>query len=252
MLSNSEMFIMKKAAITLLVAVVLCSALIASASATAVTVETNVTQDFHVVFTFSDIPSLTYGNITSNGLMTADTLPSALYDNMTAKGFFGVDYYSATIDFNDTLHSIVSAFNLRGPNIVNSTIDRIASTETFRMSTSWRKFNFNITDGFAFNFTRLLAKPLSSWTNATENGVTSFHYSNITDGVPISFTLKLPTYASNIATVNDIITFDTPYTEPVTDQFIDSPMIILIALGFSLMGEGLSELLNPRLEQGGK
>jgi peptide/nickel transport system permease protein len=29
-------------------------------------------------------------------------------------------------------------------------------------------------------------------------------------------------------------------------------MIILLALGFSLMGEGLSELLNPRLEQEGK
>jgi peptide/nickel transport system permease protein len=28
-------------------------------------------------------------------------------------------------------------------------------------------------------------------------------------------------------------------------------MIILLALGFTLMGEGLSELLNPRLEQGG-
>lgn len=29
-------------------------------------------------------------------------------------------------------------------------------------------------------------------------------------------------------------------------------MIILLALGFTLMGEGLSELLNPRLEEGGK
>jgi peptide/nickel transport system permease protein len=29
-------------------------------------------------------------------------------------------------------------------------------------------------------------------------------------------------------------------------------MIILLVLGFTLMGEGLSELLNPRLEQGGK
>jgi peptide/nickel transport system permease protein len=29
-------------------------------------------------------------------------------------------------------------------------------------------------------------------------------------------------------------------------------MIIMLALGFTLMGEGLSELLNPRLEQGGK
>jgi peptide/nickel transport system permease protein len=29
-------------------------------------------------------------------------------------------------------------------------------------------------------------------------------------------------------------------------------MIILLALGFTLMGEGLSELLNPKLEQGGK
>jgi ABC-type dipeptide/oligopeptide/nickel transport system permease subunit len=29
-------------------------------------------------------------------------------------------------------------------------------------------------------------------------------------------------------------------------------MIILLALGFTLMGEGLSELLNPKLEEGGK
>jgi ABC-type dipeptide/oligopeptide/nickel transport system permease subunit len=29
-------------------------------------------------------------------------------------------------------------------------------------------------------------------------------------------------------------------------------MIILLALGFTLIGEGLSELLNPRLEQGGE
>jgi peptide/nickel transport system permease protein len=29
-------------------------------------------------------------------------------------------------------------------------------------------------------------------------------------------------------------------------------MIILLALGFALMGEGLSELLNPKLEQTGE
>jgi ABC-type dipeptide/oligopeptide/nickel transport system permease subunit len=29
-------------------------------------------------------------------------------------------------------------------------------------------------------------------------------------------------------------------------------MIILLALGFTLMGEGLSELLNPKLDQPGE
>ena len=219
----------------LLFLVVLCNMLFASAYATSIAVETSLNQDFHVVFSFSNINATVYGNLESNALMNKDTLPAALYHGMVQKGLLKVEYYSQSISFNDTTDTIVTTFNLRGPSMVNSTIDRGTSVENFRMNTEWRKFYLNITEGFTSNFTRLLTKPLSSWTNATENGVTGFHYSNIMDGVPISFALKLPSHASNVVTVEDTVTFDTPYTPSVTDQFINSPSIILIAFAIAGM-----------------
>ena len=217
---------MKKSPFIMLFAVILCSALIGSVYATAVTVETSMTRDFHVVFTFSDINAIIYGNIESK--MTGDTVPTALYDNMAQKGLLGVETYSHSIIFNDTTHSIVSAFNLRGPSIINSTINRIAKIETFRMNTAWRKFYLNVTTSFYFNFTQDFAKPLSSWTNSTSGGIKSFSYSNSTTGE--SFSFQLPSYASNVVVVGDTIIFDAPYESSFEDNLINSPILILIAL----------------------
>jgi hypothetical protein len=210
-----------------LFAIILCNLLVVSVYATSVVVETSITQDFHAVFTFSDINATVYGNITSKGLMTEDTVPTALYDNMARKGHFGVDYNSQSISFDNNTHTIVSAFNLTGSSIVNSTIDRAAKIETFQMNTAWRKFYLNITD-FQFNFTQDFTQPLSNWTNSTTGGVTSYSYSNSTTGV--SFSFRLPSYASNIAVIGDTITFNTPYEPSFLDNLIDSPILILIAL----------------------
>jgi hypothetical protein len=209
-----------------LLMVILCNVLIVSVYATSVTVETGITQDFHVVYTFSDINETIYGNIKSN--MTEDTVPTALHDNMVQKGHTGIDYYNQSISFNNSTSSIVSAFNLEGTSIINSTINRAAKIETFRMSTEWREFYLNVTTDFYFNFTQDLAQPLSSWTSNTVEGVTSYSYSNSTAGVTFSF--QLPSYASNIAVSGDTITFDAPYKTSFEDSLISSPILILIAL----------------------
>ena len=210
--------------------VVLFNVSVASVYATSVAVETSISQDFHVVFTFSNINATTYENITSNGLMTSNTLPSQLREGMIQKGLSGVSYSSTSISFNGTTYSIVSAFNLQGSSIITSTIDHAANIETFQMNTAWRKFYLNVTNNFQFNFTQDFAQTLSSWTSQTVGGITSYSYSNSTAEGTFSFSFQLPSNASNIAAVGDNITFDIPYENSFADNLISSPILILIAL----------------------
>lgn len=217
---------MRKFMFGALLTVILCNVLVVSVYATSVTVETGITQNFHVVYTFSNINESIYGNIKTN--MTKDTVPTALHDNMVQKGHVGVDPYNQSITFNDNIYSIVSAFNLQGTSIINSTINRAAKIETFRMNTVWRKFYLNVTTDFHFNFTQDLAKPLYNWTNSTAGGITSYSYLNSTAEVTFSF--QLPSYASNTAVSGDMITFDAPYKTSFEDSLISSPILILIAL----------------------
>lgn len=221
---------MKKSMLSVLFAVILCGALIGAVYATAISVDTSITQDFHVVFTFSDINSTVYQSLKNNGLITGDTVPAALYDNMVRKGLLGVETYSQSISFTDNTTSIVSTFNLRGPSIINSTIDRVAKTETFRVNTEWRKFYLNVTNDFHFNFTRDFATPLSHWANSTTGSATSYTYSNSTAEGALSFSIQMPSYATNKIVVGDTIIFDAPYTPSFEDNLINSPILILMAL----------------------
>ena len=208
--------------------VIVFSVLVASAYAASVTVVTTITQDFYVVFTFSDVNATVYGSVRS--IMTANTVPMALDNSMAPKGQLGVNYNNQSISFDNDTHSIVSAFTLQGTSIINSSIDRAAKIETFRMNTAWRKFYLNVTTNFSFNFTQNFAQPLSSWKNDTSGGATSYSYSNSTSEGVLSCSFQLPNYASDIAVSGDIITFDAPYNASFADNFISSPILILIAL----------------------
>lgn len=219
---------MRKSVFGVLLMVALCNVLVASAYAASVVVETNITQNFYAVFTFSDINATIYGSIRSN--ITANTVPTALYNSMAQKGHLGVNYNNQSISFNDTTRSIVSAFNLQGASIINiTTVNRAARTETFHMNTMWREFYLNVTTKFQFNFTRDFAQPLSSWESAS-GGVTSYSFSNSTSEGVVFCSFRLPSYASNIAVVGNIISFDAPYKTSFADNLISSPILILIVL----------------------
>lgn len=232
MLSNLEKKRMRKTSVCAFLAVVLFSmSLVASVHATTVSIEANVGRDFGIVFEFA-VSNETYTNVKTNPkLMNASTVPETIWSNFVSSRQLALDalgYSDNTIDFNDAAHSIRSSFHLSGRAIINSTVNRVAGIETFRMSTEWRKFNLNIANGFSYDFAQSLAAPLTDWTNTTANGITSYSYSNITVGVSCSF--KLPSYASNILVSAENLFFDAPYEPPLEDKLINSPVLILIGL----------------------
>ena len=220
---------MSKTAMITFLTIILSSAMIIGVYADEANIKTSITKDnFYAVFEFTLDDSTIYENIKNSGQITADTVPEAIYQKMISNGLFGVDYFSTSVSFDDNAHAIICSFHLRGPSIINSTVDRTAMVETFRMNTVWRKFNLTIIEGFSYNFTQSLAKPIAEWTENTTNGITSFSYSNSTAGVSCSF--ELPNYATNIFAVGETIFFDAPYELQWEDKIINSPFLILIGL----------------------
>jgi hypothetical protein len=241
MLSNSERKKgMRKTTLCGFTSVVLFSLLmIASVHATTVSIEADISRDFSVVFELTVTNETMYNNLKANpNLMNASTVPETVWSSFVSSKQLALDalaYSDNIIEFNDTAHSIHAMFHLSGPAIINSTINRVANVENFKMSTEWRKFNLDIPDGFSYDFAHSLATPLSGWTNTVVNGITSYSYSNITAGVSCSF--KLPSYASNVFASGETIFFDTPYEPPWEDKLINSPVLILI--GFAIVGVGV-------------
>jgi hypothetical protein len=229
MLSNLERINMKNSVAPVILAFVLFGIFISSAYSS-VSIEANITRDFHVVFEFTNINSTTYETLKNNALiMNETTVPETIWRNLAEKGLVSVEYYDSSISFNDTTRSVRSAFNLRGPDVITSTINRGALIETFTANTTWRKFFLNISSNFSFNFTQTFATPLSDWNRtASPDGGTIYNFANVTAGASCSFVL--PKEAKGVFIVGDAIVFDLPYEPPWEDKLINSPLLILIAL----------------------
>ena len=229
MLFNLERIVMKNTVAPVILAFVLFGILVTSAYSS-VSIEASITRDFRVVFEFTNINSTIYENLKNNALiMNETTVPEAIWRNLAEKGLISVEYYNSSINFNDTTRSVRSAFNLRGPDIITSTINRGALTETFTANTTWRKFFLNISSGFSFNFTQTFATPLADWNRtALPDGGTIYSLANVTAGASCSF--ALPKEANGVFIVGDVVIFDLPYEPPWEDKFINSPLLILIAL----------------------
>jgi hypothetical protein len=222
---------LRKPVIGMVLAAILTSVFIASAYATTTSIEASINRDFSVVFEFA-VDQAIYADLNADPkLINETTVPKAIETDFANKGhtsLTAIQFSVATIDFNDATHVIRSTFHLSGQDIINSTIDRAAGIETFKMSTEWRKFHLNVTNGFSFNFEQSLAASLTTWTNSTVDGITTFGFSNSTANLSCAF--KLPSYASNVFAVGESIIFDAPYEPPWEDRLINSPVLILIGL----------------------
>ena len=222
---------MRKPAVALLLATVLMSLMITSAYASTASIEakiSSVNQELNVAFKFV-VENATYHILKSNSSLFNETsVPGTIQRNFVSEGHTGLTYSNAAISYNDTGESILSTFQLSGQGVISYTIDRTAGTESFQVSTIWREFSLNITDGPFFNFTQDLSSPLTQWTNSSAKGIASFSYSNSTAGVSCIF--ELPSSATNVALTGTTISFNVPYQVPWEDKLIDSPVLVLIAL----------------------
>jgi len=220
-----------KHAVALLLAIVLTNLFIASAYASAVTIEANITntnQRLSVTYVFV-VSNTTYSILKNNStILNGTTVPRVIQTNFIKQGHTGITFSNQAISYNDSGYSINSTFQLFGKDVISSTTDRSTGIQSYQVSTTWREFSLNVSGKLFFNFTKNLETPLTEWTNNTTNGIQSFVFSNSTAGVSCSF--ELPSSATNVARTGTSISFDVPYQIPFGDRLINSPVLVLIAL----------------------
>jgi hypothetical protein len=194
-----------------------------------VTTQAIINQDIQVIFDFRNISPDIYGNIT----ITDTTIPETIKNNLIQQGLTHVDYRFVPLESNSTENSLRATFILFGSDILNITVNTKTMTKTYHVRTDWRKFQVNLTNEVSLNFAEYFDEPVENWQkiNYTLNSKTHpAYYYNVTDSNtfdPACYFI-LPTEATNIQAVGDIITFELPFS--FEDSLINSPFLILGAL----------------------
>ena len=198
-----------------------------------VTVQTIIDQDVHVAFNLENINSTIYWTIKNGNLINASTIPNIILKKLEQQNLTHVDVYTQPIVFNDSASSIYVAFSLTGSDILNFTVNTKSMTKTYHARTDWRKFQFNLTNGFSLDFNEYFGEPVERWQriNYTLNSKTHpAYYYNFTDSNtfdPACYFI-LPTAATNVQVAGDILTFELPLS--FGDSLLNSPFLILGAL----------------------
>jgi len=223
---------MKKIVLGHLLFLLLIITLTASVHAS-VKVQAIIDQDIHVAFNFENINSTIYWTIKNGNLINESTIPNIVLDNLEQQNLTHVDVYTQPTVFNNSTLSIQVAFSLTGSDILNSKVDTNSMTKTCHVTTNWRKFQLNLTNGFSLDFTKYFGEPMEKWRriNYTLNAKTHpAYYRNFTDSSAFDpeCYFVLPAAATSVQAVGDIITFEVPLS--FGDSLLNSPFLILGAL----------------------
>ncbi len=203
-----------------------------------VTIQATVNQDLHVTFDFGIINATIYERV-KNSIMES-TIPNIILDNLKQQNSTQVYCYTEPLVFNDTAQSIRVTFYLYGSDILNSTVNTKSMNRICYLTTDWRKFYANITNGFSLDFAKYFDRPISHsppsppslpWQmlNYTdpEGKIHRAYFCNYTE---LSSSDRLcyfilPTTASNIHAVEDTIIFELPLS--FEDSLLNSPFLVL-------------------------
>ena len=224
---------MKKSAVTSAVLFPLFFLIFPTLVFASATVEGTIDQDVYVTLDFSGIDSSTYANIKANIQFNVTTVPQIIMQNLAQKNLKRVGWGYARIDYNDAESSVHVAFHLGGSDIISFTVDKASLVRTYQVSTDWRNFRVELAGGFSVDFAKHFGTPVSEWqetsrTDALGVHPTYYHESSDQDSFYAAFYFILPTTATNVQRVEDIITYEVPpYAE---DVFLDSPFLILDAV----------------------
>jgi hypothetical protein len=197
-----------------------------------ITVDGLIEQNIHVVYAIENINSTLYEEILEQKIFNNSTIPQAIeiyFDEQNLENA-EVDYDPAKEIFTNSTKSIQVEFYLSGSDIIDSTFNPAAMTETYDVETGWRKIHVNLTDGFSLDFAQYFEKSVSEWgvTNYTING--EIHPTYLYD-YPDSAMFDplcrfvLPAKAINIHAIKDTIIFELPI--PLEDNLINSPFLVL-------------------------
>jgi len=198
-----------------------------------VTIEALIDDTFHVSFNFDfGNNSTLYDQIVAQQVFSISSIPSTIERNLEKQNLTKVSLTQipANSFFNDDEKSIHIAFYLGGEHILSYTVDRTALTRTYNAKTNWIKFNINLTNTLALNFTKYFTNWQRVSYTISGNVHTAFFYNSTAGTAPFNVNCYfiLPLAAKNIKAVGDTLTFEMPLL--IEDRLIDSPILILGAI----------------------
>ena len=200
-----------------------------------VTVEGLIEQNIHVVYAIENINSTLYEKILEQKIFNNSVIPKMIETYFEEQNLEDVklDYDLTKEIFNNFTKSIQVEFYLSGSDILDSTFNPAAMTNTYNVETEWRKIHVNLTDDFSLDFAGYFQKQISEWqiTNYTINGEIHptyfYNYTHLTTFDP-TCRFVLPARATNIHATKDTIIFELPI--PFEDNLINSPFLVLVLL----------------------
>ena len=222
---------MRKTVLTPLIAILILSVILpvnASISATKVTVD----DSLFVTYDFENLNSTLYDQIKAEAKFNITTIPRTIKENLEQMDLKLVNWWLGpqTSIFEDADQSIHISFFLGGSDIVSMKVNGTTMKRVYQLSTEWRKFKVNLTSNFTLDFAQSLNNPLADWQRIN---ATSFYYeSKQTGTLDVTFSLVLPTSASDIRVQGDTVFFDMP--PRFEDQLLNSPFLILGAIAVAL------------------
>lgn len=223
---------MRKTAYLTLATILILSVIIpvnASTSATKVTVD----DSLFVTYDFENLNSTLYNQIKTNTQFNISTIPQTIKQNMEQKDQKLVNWWPGpqTNMYDDANNAIHISFFLGGSDIISFKVNGTTLKRSYELNTEWRKFQISLTNNLTLNFAQYLDKGVADWqkTNAT-----TFYYENKQTGtLEITFSIVLPSSASNIRVQGDTISYDMP--PRLEDQLLNSPFLILGAIAVALV-----------------
>lgn len=213
---------------------VLFSMLIASVHAS-VTIQAVLGQNVHVAFSFENINSTVYANIKQHKpTLDGSTIPQIIVETLKQRNLTNIEYYNSQLFFDDLDRSIHATFYMSGSDVLNFTVNKAMMVKVYNVRTDWRMFHVNLTDRFSLNFTEYFGTPMAKWerTNYTDpenrvHQVYFYNYTGLSSFDPLCYFI-LPTTATNVRVVEDMIIFEAPLS--LEETLLNSPFLILGAL----------------------
>jgi len=214
-------------------AIILILSVILTVNASTSTTKTTVDDSLFITYDFENLNSTLYNQAKVNTQFNISTIPQNIKQSLEQSGQKLVNWWPGpqTSMYDDANNAFHISFFLGGSDIVSFKVNGTTMKRTYQVNTEWRKFQVSLTNNFTVNFAQYLEKRVADWqkTNAT-----SFYYENKETGtLDVTFSLALPTSASNIQVQEDTISYDMP--PRLEDQLLNSPLLILGAIAVALV-----------------
>jgi hypothetical protein len=215
--------------------------LVTSVHAT-VSIESTIEDNISVVCSIANLNQTVYEAAKADPVFNGSTIVQIIVQNLNRTN---VTHGFQLNTYDNDNRAIHASFLLGGTDIITSTINRTSLKRNIQVQTGWRKFQVNLTSTVLIDFATYFAELVQNWqltdyADPTGNIHPSYYFETgeIEQFGKMSFRFILPSAATNVQAIGDMITYDV--TLGFEDVLIGSPfpilaiivVVVLIALAY--------------------